>query len=195
MLTENGKFKLAHDQTDGICLSISSLHPESWNPAWKVTQIVLGLQTFWYQDEYTYGSVDSYDYDEEEMSLEERSVGFAMKSGAEVLKNEKFQEIFGDYADAIGITKQEMLPEWIKHQEILDKKEAEKKAAEEAERIRQEEERKAEEERLRLIEIEEQKKREANAIKDYFKLLKQKNLTKYIGKPGQVKKIHNRLMA
>lgn len=118
-----------------------------------------------------------------------------MKSGAEVLKNEKFQEIFGDYADAIGITKQEMLPEWIKHQEILDKKEAEKKAVEEAERIRQEEERKAEEERLRLIEIEEQKKREANSIKDYFKLLKQKNLTKYIGKPGQVKKIHNRLMA
>jgi len=50
-----------------------------------------------------------------------------------------------------------MLPEWIKHQELLDKKMEKKKAAEETERIRKEEERKAE---------------EAKAIKDYFKLLK-----------------------
>lgn len=33
-IIENGRF---HTWTEeGICLSISSYHPESWNPAWKV---------------------------------------------------------------------------------------------------------------------------------------------------------------
>ena len=34
MITENGRFFLNNDE--GICMSISALHPESWNPAWKV---------------------------------------------------------------------------------------------------------------------------------------------------------------
>ena len=32
ILTENGRFRT----TQGICLSISDFHQESWNPAWKV---------------------------------------------------------------------------------------------------------------------------------------------------------------
>lgn len=47
IFTDNGKFRTNKLQPDGICLSISDFHPESWNPAWKVTQIVLGLVTFW----------------------------------------------------------------------------------------------------------------------------------------------------
>jgi ubiquitin-protein ligase len=34
LITENGRFSL---QEDGICLSISDMHPESWNPAWRVS--------------------------------------------------------------------------------------------------------------------------------------------------------------
>ena len=97
---------MAHQQTDGICLSVSSLHPENWNPAWKVNQIVLGLQTFWYQGDYTYGSVEERQYDRT-MTLKERRVGFAMKSAEHVLNHEKFKEIFSDYAEHIGITKRE----------------------------------------------------------------------------------------
>ena len=33
LITENGRF---HNWTEGICLSISDYHPESWNPVWKV---------------------------------------------------------------------------------------------------------------------------------------------------------------
>jgi ubiquitin-conjugating enzyme E2 J2 len=46
LIIDNGRFRTDKKQ-DGICLSISHYHPESWNPAWKVNQIVIGLQTFW----------------------------------------------------------------------------------------------------------------------------------------------------
>merc|ERR1712113_749587 len=57
VLTENGRMKTSQD----ICLSISSFHPESWNPAWKVNQIIIGLFSFWLGEDYTYGAVESYD--------------------------------------------------------------------------------------------------------------------------------------
>lgn len=53
-------------QEDGICLSISSFHPESWNPAWKVSQIVVGLSMFWLTDDDTYGA----EYDSSERRTE-----------------------------------------------------------------------------------------------------------------------------
>ena len=42
MVTESGRF--AVDQK--ICLSISDFHPESWNPAWTVNTIIIGLVSF-----------------------------------------------------------------------------------------------------------------------------------------------------
>lgn len=62
IITENGRFRTTATDSEGICLSISHFHPESWNPVWKVNQIVLGLQTFWEGDEYTYGSVDDHEF-------------------------------------------------------------------------------------------------------------------------------------
>lgn len=59
ILTENGRFRTTGE---GICLSISNFHPESWNPAWKVSQIVVGLVSFWISNEYTWGSMDDYDF-------------------------------------------------------------------------------------------------------------------------------------
>ena len=65
IFTDNGKFRTKKIQPDGICLSISDFHQESWNPAWKVTQIVMGLVSFWLDSEDTYGSVESDDYSEQ----------------------------------------------------------------------------------------------------------------------------------
>ena len=59
IITENGRFRTSGD---GICLSVSSFHPESWNPAWKVSQIVIGLVSFWISNEYTYGAMETYDF-------------------------------------------------------------------------------------------------------------------------------------
>jgi len=202
LMTENGRFRL---QEDGICLSISDFHPESWNPAWKVNQIVIGLVSFWLTNEYTYGAVESYDYPQD-IPLEDRRVGFAIKSREAVLNNNKFKEIFAPYAKAMGMEEEQKFSEWDEHLEKMAKIEAEKKAQEEERKRKAEEARKAEEERLRKIEeeariaeelrkAEEEKKRKGAAIKDYFKLLKDKNLTKYIGQPGHAKNALRRLQA
>lgn len=61
LFTENGRFCVLPAFNDGICLSISHHHPESWNPVWKVNQIVIGLVSFWLTGEETWGSTD-YDY-------------------------------------------------------------------------------------------------------------------------------------
>merc|ERR1711981_1441083 len=82
LITHNGRFRV-NEQQDGICLSISHYHPESWNPAWKVNQIVIGLQTFWQGGEYTYGSTEQHDYPRD-IPLEERSLGFAIDSAKQV---------------------------------------------------------------------------------------------------------------
>ena len=42
MFTESGRFK-THQR---LCLSMSDFHPESWNPMWSVSTILLGLQSF-----------------------------------------------------------------------------------------------------------------------------------------------------
>lgn len=59
VITPNGKFHILGDQgySDGICLSVSYYHQESWNPAWKVNHIVIGLTSFWQCDEDTLGSI------------------------------------------------------------------------------------------------------------------------------------------
>ena len=103
LFTENGRMST---QADGICLSISDFHQESWNPAWKVNQIVIGLLSFWLTDEDTYGSVYDYDYPEDpDWTFEQRKIQMAIDSREQVMKHDKFQEIFKDYIDAIGINK------------------------------------------------------------------------------------------
>ena len=113
LLTHNGRFTL---QTDGICLSISNHHPESWNPAWKVNQQVLGLQTFWHGGEGTYGSMYSYDFRREfrnyNLTEKEKSIKWARDSRENVLNQPKFKEIFAQYADVIGINDPVEMPSW-----------------------------------------------------------------------------------
>jgi len=134
MFTENGKFCTYPKFDHGICLSISHHHPESWNPVWKVNQIVIGLISFWLTDEHTWGDTQ-YDYRWPETGLEktEQIYVFAHDSVEHVKSHEKYF-IFKDYAEFIGIDKREHLAEWDPIMEKLAKHKAEqavKKAEEE----------------------------------------------------------------
>ena len=53
MYTESGRFK----QNTPLCLSMSNFHPETWNPAWSVSTILQGLQSFMVEDTHTQGSM------------------------------------------------------------------------------------------------------------------------------------------
>jgi ubiquitin-conjugating enzyme E2 J2 len=71
MITPNGRFK-----TDGksICLSISDWHPESWNPAWGVRAIIIGLISFFYDSKDTAGAVKTTSIRKKELA--DRSILF-----------------------------------------------------------------------------------------------------------------------
>ena len=55
MHTPSGRFQ----PSTRLCLSISDFHPKSFNPAWEVSTILLGLQSFMTSDEMTTGSVSA----------------------------------------------------------------------------------------------------------------------------------------
>jgi ubiquitin-conjugating enzyme E2 J2 len=42
-----------------LCLSLSDFHPESWNPMWSVSSILVGLQSFMGESHATSGSMTS----------------------------------------------------------------------------------------------------------------------------------------
>lgn len=148
MITENGKWHLNH--SDGICLSISQLHPESWNPAWKVNNQVLGLLSFWLGEETgTYGEISKsyHQYSRKDgMELEDHRFEFAKKSRKAVLEHPKFQEVFAGYESAIGIDKEQIndeIPAWVEYDkrraayfEEQRRKEEEARRKREAEKIR-----------------------------------------------------------
>lgn len=84
MITPNGRFKV-----DGksICLSISDWHPESWNPAWGVRAIIIGLISFFYDSKNTAGAVKT-------NSAQKRE--FAEKSIVFNRQHVDYQRLFSD---------------------------------------------------------------------------------------------------
>mmetsp|Transcript_22855 Transcript_22855/g.29868 ORF Transcript_22855/g.29868 Transcript_22855/m.29868 type:complete len:222 (-) Transcript_22855:119-784(-) len=53
MYTPNGRFK-THTR---LCLSMSDYHPETWNPMWSVSTILMGLYSFMLETTSTLGSI------------------------------------------------------------------------------------------------------------------------------------------
>lgn len=171
--SENGRF---HTWKEGICLSISDYHPESWNPVWKVNQIVIGLTSFWQTSEDTYGGV--YNHEVQRLCKNGETpadckMRLAKESREKTLKHEKFH-LFEAYADAIGINKVPDVKGWAEHQEREDKRQA--KLAEEK-RLAEERKLKEEEEAKAKLELE-QKAKNDKAMKDYFKLINKMGLNK-----------------
>merc|ERR1712224_57611 len=177
--TENGRF---HTWKEGICLSISDYHPESWNPVWKVSQIVIGLTSFWQCGEDTYGGVYSHEVQRLCKNGENKTdclIRLAKESRESVLNHEKFA-IFKDYASAIGIDKVPEIKGWEEHEE---RHASRMKVVEEQKRI--EAERKAKEEAERQLKEQAEKNlKNAQVHKDYFMLIAKMGLNK----PGKMKK-------
>ncbi|KAI9799639.1 MAG: Ubiquitin-conjugating enzyme E2 6 [Piccolia ochrophora] len=55
MHTASGRFQ----PSTRLCLSISDFHPKSFNPAWEVSTILIGLMSFMTSEEMTTGSVSA----------------------------------------------------------------------------------------------------------------------------------------
>ncbi|TGZ82269.1 UBC-like protein [Ascodesmis nigricans] len=55
MITPSGRFQ----PSTRLCLSISDFHPKSFNPAWEVSTILIGLLSFMTSEEMTTGSVNA----------------------------------------------------------------------------------------------------------------------------------------
>lgn len=55
MLTPNGRFK----PNRRLCLSMSDFHPESWNPMWSISTILMGLYSFMMDNKPTTGSIET----------------------------------------------------------------------------------------------------------------------------------------
>ena len=175
--TTNGRF---HTWTEGICLSISDYHPESWNPVWKVNQVVMGLTSFWQTREDTYGGIydgELHQFKKKGESDSDCRIRLAKESRDKVLKHHKYH-IFESYAKAIGIDQVPEIDGWKEHQERLDKIEAqlaeEKKIAEEKKRKEEEQkkikaEKEAEERRMK--EAKEQAMKAERIKLDFMKLV------------------------
>ncbi|KAK4495889.1 hypothetical protein PRZ48_013157 [Zasmidium cellare] len=55
MHTPSGRFRCS----ERLCLSISDFHPKSFNPAWEVSTILLGVLSFMTSEEMTTGSISA----------------------------------------------------------------------------------------------------------------------------------------
>ena len=81
MCTPSGRFK----PNTRLCLSMSDYHPNTWNPAWSVSTILVGLLSFMVSEEETTGSI--------QRSADERK-RLAVQSLNWNRLNPKFQEQF-----------------------------------------------------------------------------------------------------
>ncbi|PWN92998.1 UBC-like protein [Acaromyces ingoldii] len=83
--TPSGRF---HTDTK-ICTSMSDFHPGSWNPAWSVANILVGLLSFMCADEMTTGSVM--------VSPQDRKT-LAARSHAFNIQQRRFKQLFPEYS-------------------------------------------------------------------------------------------------
>lgn len=83
VITPNGRFEPGKD----ICLSITNFHPESWNPGWGVRSIIIGLISFFYDNENTHGAIRTTEKDK--IKLAKESIIFNKK-------NKEYIKLFND---------------------------------------------------------------------------------------------------
>ncbi|CAN0384051.1 unnamed protein product [Ascophyllum nodosum] len=86
MLTPNGRFACSRR----LCLSMSDFHPESWNPMWSVSTILMGLYSFMLDTTATLGSVTS---------TTAQKKKFAAESLEFNCKNSAFRKLFPDLVE------------------------------------------------------------------------------------------------
>lgn len=90
MITPNGRFQ----PNTRLCLSISDYHPESWNPAWTVSAVLVGLLSFMTEEQYTTGSIST--SKTQKMTFAKASLDFNLRDSLFV---ELFPEIVAEITD------------------------------------------------------------------------------------------------
>ncbi|KAM0791040.1 hypothetical protein ACM66B_004336 [Microbotryomycetes sp. NB124-2] len=88
MNTPSGRFK----PSTAICTSMSNFHPGSWNPAWSVNTILIGLLSFMLSDEITTGSVRTSDNEKRQHASASHSWNIAQP---------KFRTLFPEYSGPV----------------------------------------------------------------------------------------------
>lgn len=68
MHTPSGRFQ----PSTRLCLSISDFHPKSFNPAWEVSTILIGLMSFMTSEEMTTGSVRASEHERQVFAARSR---------------------------------------------------------------------------------------------------------------------------
>jgi ubiquitin-conjugating enzyme E2 J2 len=86
MYSPSGRFQT----NTRICLSMSDFHPETWNPVWSVSSILVGVQSFLVDTAPTAGSVESSDVEKK----------FHAKNSLDFnLKNKDFKKLFPELVE------------------------------------------------------------------------------------------------
>eukprot|EP00051_Salpingoeca_urceolata_P024814 m.440377 g.440377 ORF g.440377 m.440377 type:complete len:260 (-) comp20278_c2_seq5:720-1499(-) len=91
MLTPNGRFKT----NMRLCLSMSDFHPETWQPSWSVSSILVGLLSFMLESSRTTGSIET--------TTEEKHK-FALQSRAVNAQNPVFKDLFPDLCEGVDLS-------------------------------------------------------------------------------------------
>ncbi|KZC04491.1 PREDICTED: ubiquitin-conjugating enzyme E2 J2-like [Dufourea novaeangliae] len=88
MSTPNGRFKV----NTRLCLSISDFHPDTWNPAWSVSTILIGLLSFMIEKSPTLGSINTSDYKKKQLAAQSLEYN---------LRDKMFCELFPETVEVI----------------------------------------------------------------------------------------------
>ncbi|XP_076179879.1 ubiquitin-conjugating enzyme E2 J2 [Ptiloglossa arizonensis] len=88
MRTPNGRFRV----NTKLCLSISDFHPDTWNPAWSVSTILIGLLSFMVEKSPTVGSINTTNYEKKQLAVQSLEYN---------LKDKMFCELFPETVEVI----------------------------------------------------------------------------------------------
>jgi ubiquitin-conjugating enzyme E2 J2 len=88
MITPSGRFQV----NTRLCLSISDYHPDTWNPSWTVSTIIMGLLSFMNETAPTLGSLTTTETEKRLLARRSRDFNLADK---------QFCEIFPEMASAL----------------------------------------------------------------------------------------------
>ena len=95
MHTPSGRFK----PNTQICLSMTDFHPESWNPMWSTTTILVGFQSFMLEEAPSFGSISS-------SSATKRQ--YAIESLEYNVRNRTFTGLFPELVDVLRKQRQQL---------------------------------------------------------------------------------------
>ena len=93
MITPSGRLETGKR----LCLSMTDFHPESWNPAWSIETILVGLLSFFISNEKGYGSVQAPD---------EHRRDLAMSSWEANAASETFVALFPEFKNTSVLVQQ-----------------------------------------------------------------------------------------